>query len=200
MGTMNSRLHPITSVSCGPPAVCSVTCAAAPLFWNKMIEATDFDSPRPSHLNDSAFRHQCRAVELLGFELFNIQGLKLDASLFPMNPAVDLGQYNAAPTVADFVGSNDLDDVVISYASGTNGERHTFAADGRSFFDNNTGGLIVDSTGSREHRIHSDKWGRFISTSKSHFRHACLSPVNPRTTPATARTNEDIRVRIGTKS
>jgi hypothetical protein len=144
---VNSRLHPITSVSCGPTAVCSVTGAAATLVWNKMMEAIDFDGPRPSHLNDSAFRHQCRSIELLGFELFNIDGLKLDASSFPMNPVVDIGQCNAAPTIADFVSSNDLDDVVIGCAARATGERHTFAADGRSFFDNNTGGVVADSTG-----------------------------------------------------
>jgi hypothetical protein len=85
---------------------------------------------------------------MLGFEICNVDGSPFDASAAPMNPPVDLAPYNAAPTIADFVNSNDLDDVVICYAArlGT-GESHTFAVDGRTFFDNNTGGVVVDVSG-----------------------------------------------------
>jgi hypothetical protein len=148
MNDIDSRLHPINSVSCGPTAVCAVTGATSPLVLEKMMEAIDFDGPRPSHLNDSAFRHQCRAIELLGFDLFDTTGEKIDASVLPMNPPITAERYNAAHTVAEFVNSNDLDDVVIGFAADTTtGVRHTFAADRRWFFDNNTGGLVADSAG-----------------------------------------------------
>lgn len=71
---MSSRLHPIVSVSCGPTAVCAVTGATSALACETMMQAVDFDGPRPSHLNDSAFRHQVRAVEMLGFEISNVDG------------------------------------------------------------------------------------------------------------------------------
>jgi hypothetical protein len=143
-----SRLHPIVSISCGPTAVCAVTGATSALACEKMMEAVDFDTERPSHLNNSAFRHQVRAIEMFGFEIRNADGSSFDASAAPMNPAVDLATYNAVPTVVDFVNSNELNDVVICYAArlGT-GESHTFAADGWSFFDNNTGGVVVDASG-----------------------------------------------------
>ena len=112
------------------------------------MEAIDFDGPRPSHLDDSAFRHQCRAIELLGFDLFDATGAKIDASALPMNPSFTVEGYDAAPTVAEFVSMNDLDDVVIGCAfNRTTGEVHTFATDRKSFFDNNTGGRLVDSAG-----------------------------------------------------
>ena len=112
------------------------------------MKAIDFDGQRPSHLNDSAFRHQCRAIELLGFDLLDATGAKIDASALPMNPPCAVDRYNAAPTVAEFVNANDLDDVVIGYAADmTTGAGHTFASDRKSFFDNNTGGRVVDSAG-----------------------------------------------------
>lgn len=112
-----------------------------------MMRAVDFDSERPRHLNDSAFRHQVRAVNMLGFDIFNVDGTPYDATVpgGPMNPGFDLAALNAAPTIADFVDGNDLDDVVICYAHTGNGEGHTFAADGRTFFDNNSGGVVVDA-------------------------------------------------------
>lgn len=64
-----------------------------------------------------------------------------------MNPSVDAGKFNAAPTIAEFVSTHDLKDVVIGCAVGSTGERHTFAVDGRSFYDNNTGGVVVDAGG-----------------------------------------------------
>ena len=145
---INSRLHPINSVSCGPTAVCAVTGATSALVLEKMMEAIDFDGPRPNHLNDSAFRHQCRSIELLGFDLFNRGGAKIDASVLPMNPELTVDQYNAAPTVAEFVSTNELEDVVVGYAANiATSQVHTFAADRTSFFDNNTVGLIVSSAG-----------------------------------------------------
>lgn len=61
---------------------------------------------------------------------------------------MDLATYNAAPIIADFVNSNDLDDIVICYAARIEtGESHTFSADGQTFFDNNTGGVVVDESG-----------------------------------------------------
>jgi hypothetical protein len=64
-----------------------------------------------------------------------------------MNPEFDIAAYKASPTITDFVNSNDLEDVVICYAHLGTGESHTFAADGRKFFDNNTGGVVVDAPG-----------------------------------------------------
>lgn len=38
---------------------------------------------------------------------------------------VDLATYNAAPIIADFVNSNDLDDIVICYAARIETEKAT---------------------------------------------------------------------------
>lgn len=144
-----TRLYPITSVSCGPTAVCSITGVCSDVVYDAMMRAVDFDSERPLHLNNSAFRHQVRAISMLGFDIFNIDGTPHDATVRggPMNPAFDPNAFNAAPSVADFVDTNDLDDVVICYAHPGAGEGHTFAADGRTFFDNNTNGKVVDASG-----------------------------------------------------
>jgi hypothetical protein len=134
-------------VSCGPTAVCAITGVPSVLVYETMMRAVDFDSPRPSHLNDSAFRHQVRAVEMLGFEIRNVDGSPFDATAAPMNPQVDSSAI-AAPTIAEFVNANDLDDVVICYAAQLDtGDNHTFVADGRAFFDNNTNGVVVDASG-----------------------------------------------------
>jgi hypothetical protein len=118
-----------------------------------MMRAVDFDSARPLHLNDSAFRHQVRAVNMLGFDILNVDGSPYDATISggPMNPVFDPVALNAAPTIAGFVDGNDLDDVVICYAHSGTGEGHTFVADGRTFFDNNTDGKVVDAAGIHPH-------------------------------------------------
>jgi hypothetical protein len=146
---LSTRLHPIPSVSCGPTAVCAVTGASSAVALDTMMRAVDFDSARPHHLNDSAFRHQIRAANMLGFDIFNVDGTPYDATVpgGPMNPGFDLHALKAASSIADFVSGNDLDDVVICYAHSGIGEGHTFAADGRTFFDNNTGGKVVDASG-----------------------------------------------------
>jgi hypothetical protein len=114
-----------------------------------MMRAVDFDSARPPHLNNSAFRHQVRAVNMLGFDIFNADGTPYDATVLGgnMNPPFDSDAYNAAPTIADFIDANNIEDKVICYAHSGVGEGHTFAADGRTFFDNNTGGVVVEAPG-----------------------------------------------------
>lgn len=146
---MPSRLHAIASVSCGPTAVCAVTGASSELAYDTVMRAVDFDSARPLHLNNSAFRHQVRAINMLGFDILNVDGTPYDATApgGPMNPAFDRDAFSAAPTIADFVNANEVEDVVICYAHSGAGEGHTFTADGRTFFDNNTSGKVVNASG-----------------------------------------------------
>lgn len=109
-----------------------------------MMHAAKLDGESPSDLDNSAFRHQILAVKNLGFDVFNADGSPFDANKAPMNPSFDQPTYDAAPTIADYVTSNNLEDVVICYAARLSPQAsHTFAADGQSFFDNNTGGKLV---------------------------------------------------------
>jgi hypothetical protein len=134
-----------------------------------MMHAVDFDGERPLDLTNSAFRHQMRAVSMLGFDIFNVDDTPYDAAVpgGSMNPDFDPEAYIAAPTIADFVNSNDMDDVVICYAACLNtGESHTFAADGRAFFDNNTGGVVVDAVGIH-HRVRDMKVMKVLRVRRS---------------------------------
>lgn len=131
---MNHRLHSINSVSCGPTAVCGISGRNSEDVYKAILQAASEDNEHPSHLNNSAFKHQCRALELFGFDLYEMDGsTRVSASQLEMNPK----SAGIAQTVADFVQNNSIEDVVIVYALSPTKETHTFAADGIWFFDCN---------------------------------------------------------------
>ncbi len=70
------QLTVTTDDSCGPVAVGAVTGATPERVKEAIREAAREDDQNPTHLKDTSFRHQARAVELLGFELLNLDGTK----------------------------------------------------------------------------------------------------------------------------
>jgi hypothetical protein len=146
MGDVKQRLHPISFISCGPTAVGAVTGQPEAMVVSAMKSAAAEDGEYPARLVDSDFRHQARAVELLGSELYDLNGHKMDAR--SISSVVKLGQaeFHAQPTIDQFVRDNQHDDVLLCQAySLARNESHTFAVDHGSFFDNNTGEKIVAS-------------------------------------------------------
>jgi hypothetical protein len=59
--------------------VLAVTGKAPEQVRDAILHAADEDGETPRHLDDTAFRHPARAVELLGFDLFDTQGRRIDA-------------------------------------------------------------------------------------------------------------------------
>ena len=140
---MEARIHAIGSDSCGPTAVCSVTGQSSGKVIKAMAQAAAEDGPVPSHWKDSAYRHQARACEFLGFDLFNSSGTKISAATLPMAPKIRQDAYLAAPNIPDFVRQNNCPDVLLvrAFRADTR-EAHTFALDGGNYFDNNTNQIV----------------------------------------------------------
>lgn len=100
------------------------------------------------HLNNTNFRHQARAVEILGFGLSDVHGSRVQAANIPLRREVSHAELNKRPTMLEFLRTNDSEDVLICSADrimpgSSTTESHTFAVDRQWYFDNNTGGCIV---------------------------------------------------------
>jgi alcohol dehydrogenase YqhD (iron-dependent ADH family) len=67
--TEPQQLTKATGESCGPVAIGSVTGASVEDVEKAIRQAAAEDGENPTHLLDTSFRHQTRAVEMLGFEL-----------------------------------------------------------------------------------------------------------------------------------
>jgi hypothetical protein len=105
------------------------------------------DDEHPTHLLDCRFRHQCRAIELLGYALRAPNGELFEARNLPNEFQIPPG----APTIAEFVRNNHQQGVLACYAGGRSPEgapeAHSFAVEGRYFFDNNVGDNVVPVEG-----------------------------------------------------
>jgi hypothetical protein len=129
------QLTEATGDSCGPVAVGPVTGANHEAVGEAIRRAAAEDGENPRHLTDTNFRHQARAVELLGFELFDPHnGNKVEAQ-------------SILATVAHFFHNNNSNDLLLCFAVGsrpdhTEQEHHTFAVHRGRFYDNNTSTVI----------------------------------------------------------
>jgi hypothetical protein len=113
-----------------------------------ILAAAREDGEDPPDLNNCAFRHQCRAIELLGFELHTPDGAKVDARELPRMFEILPG----APTIVGFVRNNQHLEVLACLAGGippgnTDHEAHSFAVEGQNYFDNNVGDETVTADG-----------------------------------------------------
>jgi hypothetical protein len=142
---MAHHIKPVHFISCGPTMVGAVTCgtneqrACAAIF-----AAAKEDGQNPVDLIDCNFKHQSRAIELLGFELRTPEGAKVDARTLPQRFDIPPG----APTIVEFVRNNQRSEVLACLAGGippggTKPEAHSFAVAGPFYFDNNVGDEIV---------------------------------------------------------
>ena len=57
-----------------------------------ILAAASEDDEHPEHLNDTSFRHQARAAELLGWDLFTPEGAALQARAIPNTVAITIGR------------------------------------------------------------------------------------------------------------
>ena len=92
---------------------------------------------------DPSFRHQTRAVEMLGFKLFDPNsGVRVEARSISLEVPKD---WLFRPAPAEFLQANQSDDLSLCLAhvrpAGPNSELHTFAVHRRCYYDNNTGGI-----------------------------------------------------------
>ena len=95
------QLTEATGNSCGPVAVGAVTGANHEAVGQAIRRAAAEDGEKPRHLTDTNFRHQVRAVELLGFELFDPHnGNKVEAQ-------------SILATVAHFFHNNNSNDLFL---------------------------------------------------------------------------------------
>lgn len=145
-GAVMTQLHQLaeaTGESCGPVAVCSVTGASAEDVEKAIRQAAAEDNQYPADLSDTSFLHQTRAVEMLGFELFDCNsGARVEARSI----SVELCEHwLLQPTPAEFFEANQSDDVLLCLAhvrpGGPNPQVHTFAVHRRCYYDNNPGGI-----------------------------------------------------------
>jgi hypothetical protein len=109
-----------------------------------ILAAAREDGQNPVDLVGCNFKHQCRAIELLGFELHTTEGAKVDARTLPQT----FGILSDAPTIVEFVRNNQRSEVLACLAGGippggTETEAHSFAVEGLSYFDNNVGDEIA---------------------------------------------------------
>ena len=106
-------------------------------------QAAAEDGEYPTHLCDTSFRHQIRAVEMLGFELFHSNsGIRVRAHSISLQLRED---WLFQPTPAEFLQANQSDDLLLCLAhvrpGEPNSEVHTFAVHRRCYYDNNPGGI-----------------------------------------------------------
>lgn len=143
------RLQPVSGMSCGPTAICCISGASPDRVVIAMMKAAAEDGEQPDHLADSNFRHQARALELLGWQLFDDTGTQIAARSVPW-PVKATDDLNRWPTIPDFLQENKKPDVLLCRAMRVRddaSEHHTFAVDASSFFDCNTGNKVVYTTG-----------------------------------------------------
>jgi hypothetical protein len=140
------RLHPpLGGLSCGPTAVLAITGATPATVSLEIVAAANEDGEFPQHLNDSNFRHQARALERLGFALFDLLGHEIvvvDAIPRHRGPIA----INVLQSLSEFLRSNKSKDVLICQGfrpvpTGLVG--HTFAVDRKCYADSNTNGQVV---------------------------------------------------------
>ena len=142
------RLVPAIGTSCGLAAVGGATGASRAQVERAILRAAQEDGESPTHLNDTNFRHQARALELLGYGLFDLQGNSIKAST--IQPwKMTSGQFGSLPLIKQFVQANKCADVLLceAFRPGNPDQGHTFVVDREWFFDCNTGGLIVLANG-----------------------------------------------------
>jgi hypothetical protein len=136
------RLHVAVGPSCGPVAVSAVTRNSSEEVNSAILRAASEDGEHPTHLNDTDFRHQARAAELLGWDLFTLQGAPLQTRAL-QKFSISKMDFTRFPTISEFVQQNRSQDILLGQALSPTGEAHTFAVDRGWYFDNNTGGEIV---------------------------------------------------------
>jgi hypothetical protein len=139
------QLTKATGDSCGPVAVGSVTGASVEDVEKAIRQAAAEDGEFPAHLLDTSFRHQLRAVEILGFELFDSNsGIRVEAHSISLEVREDW--LFRQPTPAEFLRANQSDDLLLCLANEVGpgelgSEVHTFAVHRRCYYDNNPGGI-----------------------------------------------------------
>jgi hypothetical protein len=149
---------------CGPFAVSAVTWATKEQVESAIREAArsegiEIDQPT---LIDIGFRDLARAVELLGFELFELDGTKVSADSIERQIALSpewLAWLSAQPTPASFLQNNKHDDVLLCLARGTqplhsDPEGHSFAVHRGFYSDNNTEDRVALSVRSNFANFH----------------------------------------------
>jgi hypothetical protein len=121
----------------------AVTGASREDVEKAILAAAAEDGEHPAHLADTNFRHQARAVELSGFELFESDGVtRVDARIIEAYPQVDLHWLSKRPTAAGFLQDNVSHHPLLCFACrvppvlGDN--YHTFAVHCGFYYDNNT--------------------------------------------------------------
>ena len=76
-----TRLRPASGASCGPVAVGAATLKSVSEVEAAIINIAKEEGENPITLAEpggSNYRHQVRAVELLGYDVFDLNGHKLD--------------------------------------------------------------------------------------------------------------------------
>jgi hypothetical protein len=146
-GLRPCRLHLATGTSCGPTAVGAVTGNTSDEVNLAIVEAAKEDNEVPEHLNDTSFRHQVRAAEILGWDLFSIVGARIQARSIPSKAEIAIEEFNRLPTISEFVRHNQGRDILLGHAVSPSGVSHTFAVDGGWYYDNNVGEKIVSAVG-----------------------------------------------------
>ena len=141
---MTHRLTSAMGDWCGPVAVGAITGKTKEEVEHAICDAAgeDGESLTPP-LKDTNFRHQTRAVERLGFELFERDGItRVQARSIDPYPTVDLCWLSQQPTAAEFLRDNVSDDPFLCFAcrlpQGPGDNFHTFAVHNHFYYDNNT--------------------------------------------------------------
>lgn len=127
-------------LSCGPGAVRIVTGLDAKSVTNAFLKAAAEDGQYPRHLDDTAFKHQARALEIFGYELRNDNEHIVSARSLPMNPQAQTGDtLRLKPSLQEFGGKIDDDQIYFVYAMNLAGIAHTAVFHKRQFGDINVG-------------------------------------------------------------
>jgi len=145
MSTKQPRLYIATGASCGPTAVGAATGNTRDETERAILAAAAEDDEYPTHLEDSSFRHQARAIELLGHNLFDLNGNPIHAKDIPGNVAISAEAFAQLSSIRDFVRDNNNDDILLCQAVAPSRVSHTFSVDRGHFYDNNTNGKIETS-------------------------------------------------------
>lgn len=105
-----------------------------------ILKAAAEDNEYPDNLVSSSFRHQCRAIELLRFGLYSLDGQRVEAKSLPK----DFKARSDASTIEEFVRENERTGVLACFAGAHDKpDAHSFAVEGHAYFDNNVGDHVV---------------------------------------------------------
>jgi hypothetical protein len=127
--------------ACGTAAICAITGATLEGAEAAIRDAAAEDHEYPVHLENACPRHVARALELLGWDLFDYEGRRVNARDI-QRLSLPVQQVAALPTAAAFLQHNARTEPLLCTAFKLGGgESHSFAAARGAYKDN---GLFED--------------------------------------------------------